>query len=99
MEDVGAIDMDVDSLHFLGIDVAGDIGTLVDDQNGLARFLRLAGKDRTVQTGTDDQIIVFHFLHLLFPISIFRYSTNTKITKSIKTRATPRMSGCALIPL
>ena len=62
MENMGAVLVDVDALDVLGIDVAGDVRALVDDQHAFAVRLCLVGKNRTVQPGTDYQIII-HILH------------------------------------
>ena len=58
VEDVSAVDVDVDALHLFGVDVAGDVGALVDDQNLLAGVSGGAGAHSTVQAGADDQIII-----------------------------------------
>ena len=58
MEDVGAVDVDVDALDLLGVNVSGDVGPLVDDQDLLAGVDSLPGTDSAVQTGADDQIII-----------------------------------------
>ena len=60
MENVGAIAVDVDVLHALGVDVAADVAALVDDQHGLTGVHSLTGKGRAKQAGAHDQIIVMH---------------------------------------
>ena len=58
VEDVGAVDMDVDALDLLGVDIAGNVGALVDDQDGFSRPHGLPGADRAVESRADDQIII-----------------------------------------
>ena len=60
---MGAILVNINALHLLGVDIAGDMIPLVNDENGLPGSFRLLGKDRAVKTGADDEIVV-HFLLL-----------------------------------
>ena len=57
--------MDVDTLDVLGVDVARNVGALIHDQHGFSVDLGLMGKDGTVQTGADYQIIIFHTTGIL----------------------------------
>ena len=64
VEDMRAVNMDFDALHILGIDIAGDIGTLIDDKDLLSGLCRFPRKHRAVQSRTDNQIIIHDlFLH------------------------------------
>ena len=59
-----AVNMDFDALHILGIDIAGDIGTLIDDKDLFSGLCRFPRKHRAVQSRTDNQIIIHDlFLH------------------------------------
>ena len=58
MEDMCPVDMDLDSLHVFGIDVACDIGTLINDKDLLSGLRRFPGKHRAVQSRADNQIII-----------------------------------------
>ena len=53
-----AVAVDLDALDVLGVDVAGDVITAIDDQDRLAGALGGIGKDGTRKTGTDDKVIV-----------------------------------------
>ena len=58
VENMGTVDVDVDALDLLGVDIAGDVGPLVDDQDLFAGLQSLPGADRAVKTRADDQIII-----------------------------------------
>ena len=58
VEDVGAVPVDVDALHLLGVDVAGDVVAAVDDEDGLARLSRGIGEHGPGQAGSDDEVVV-----------------------------------------
>ena len=61
MKDMGTIFMDVDVFHQLTIDIAAQVGTLVDDQAPLVMPASHAGKGGSEQAGTDNQIVIrFH---------------------------------------
>ena len=70
MEDMGAIDMDVDALHFLCIHIARDVGPLVDHQHLFSGIGSFPGEHSAIQTGTDHQMIVFHHQHLFISVTI-----------------------------
>ena len=59
VKDVGTILMHVDAFHVPGIHVAGNLGPLVDDQDGFARFPGLLCKSGAIQSGADDEVVVF----------------------------------------
>ena len=65
VENMGAVAVDVDSFHLLGVDVAGDMVPPVDDQAALAGPAGLLGENRTEQAGAHDQIIIL--LHSASP--------------------------------
>ena len=65
VEDVRAVAVDVDPLHLLSVDIAGDVAPPVDDQALFARAAGLPGKDRAEQPGPHDEIIVL--LHAASP--------------------------------
>ena len=58
VEDVRAVAVDLDALDVLGVDVAGDVVTAVDDQDRLAGALGGVGEDGARKAGTDDEVIV-----------------------------------------
>ncbi len=58
VENVGAIDVDIDALDLLAVHIAGDMIPLVDDQHGLARSLCLLSEHSAVQTRAHHQIII-----------------------------------------
>lgn len=60
VENVGTVDVNVDVRHLFGIDVAGNVAAAVNHQTAFAFFRQLMGKNSTVKTGTDDQIIILH---------------------------------------
>ena len=62
------VDVHIDAFHFFGVNIARNVRTLVDDQNGLTRFLCFLCKNCTIQTGTDYQIIIFFHIVLPFPL-------------------------------
>ena len=57
VKDVRAIPMNVDALDTLGIDVAGNMRALVNDEDGLAGAPGLMRKGRAVKARADDQVI------------------------------------------
>ena len=63
-----AVFVDMDSFHFFRVNITRHIGTLVDHQNLFPSVGRFSREHRSVQTGTDDQIIVFHSFYM-FPFS------------------------------
>ena len=65
VEDVGAVAMNVDALHLLGVDVAGDVVATVNDEDGLARLARGVGENGAGQAGTDNEVIVLGHVGLL----------------------------------
>ena len=66
VEDVGAVLVDVYALHLLGIDVACDIGALVDDEHAFAPFIEFVCADGAVKAAADDEIVVHKFFLKLF---------------------------------
>src|SRR5699024_7532087 len=58
VEDMRAVAVDGDALDILGIDIAGDMAALVNDQAALAGSGGLAGEYRAEQTGANDQVII-----------------------------------------
>ena len=58
VEDVGAILVDVDTVDLLGIDIAGDMIALVDDEALLARLLGFVREHGAGKAGADDEVIV-----------------------------------------
>ena len=69
VEDVRPVFVDVDTGHFFGVDVAGNVVPAVDHQTAFAPPCQFSGKNRAVQPRPDDQIIIpFHFVS---PISCF----------------------------
>ena len=60
VENMGAVNMDVDSLHRLGIHIAGDVRPLVDDQHRFACITALPGEHRAKQSRAYHQVIIFH---------------------------------------
>ena len=66
MKNMRPVDMDLDSLHIFGIDVARDIGTLVNNKDLFTGLRRFSGEHRPVQSRADNQIIIHElFLHVL----------------------------------
>ena len=61
MEDVRTVLVHLDALHLMGIDIARNVVPLINYQAGLARLGQLLSKYCTVQTGTNNQIIIFLF--------------------------------------
>src|SRR5699024_9256969 len=58
VEDVRAVAVDVDPLHRLGVDVAGNVAAPVDDQAAPAGYACLVGEHRAEQPGAHDQVII-----------------------------------------
>ena len=65
MEDMCAVLVDVDTLDVLGVDIARNVGALINHQHALAVCLCLMRKDSAVQAGADYQIII-HIAVLLY---------------------------------
>ena len=63
MENMGTVFMHVDAFHVFCINIAGNIGPLVNDKDRLACRFCLLGKNSAEQTGAYNQII----LHKSFP--------------------------------
>ena len=51
VEDMRAVAVDVDALHLFGVDIAGDVRPLVDDEDGFAGGFRLLGEDGAEEAG------------------------------------------------
>ena len=64
MENMGPVSMDLDPLHILGINIAGDVAALIDDQHCFAGGFRLLGKGSAEQARAYNQIIKTHRMHL-----------------------------------
>src|SRR5699024_6055220 len=62
VEDVGPVAVDMDALHLFGVDVAGNVVPLVDDETLAAGLCGLVGEHRAEQPGADDQVII-RFCH------------------------------------
>ena len=58
VEDMGAVLVDVDAVDLLGIDIAGDMIALVDDEALLACLLCFVREHGTGETSADDEVIV-----------------------------------------
>ena len=65
MEDMCAVLVDVDTLDVLGVDIARNVGALINHQHALAVCLCLMRKDSAVQAGADYQVII-HIAVLLY---------------------------------
>ena len=64
-----AVDMHVNALDVLGVDVAGDMRALVNDQHRLPARRGFMGEDRAVKPCADDKIII-HFKYPPFHIRL-----------------------------
>jgi hypothetical protein len=53
------VNMDVDSLSFFGINVAGNVRAFVDYKHAFSHAGGFPGKNRSVEAGADNQIIIF----------------------------------------
>ena len=73
MENMGAIDMDVDALHRFGVNIAGDVIPALDDQHGFSRVVGLPGKHRAEQSRTHHQIIVMLHNSRSFLVRLFSF--------------------------
>ena len=58
VEDVGTIAVDLNALHFLGIDIPGNVAALINHKARFARLFCLLGEHRTVKACAYDEIIV-----------------------------------------
>ena len=65
MEDMRAVDMDVDPLHSAGIDISSDMGAAVNDQDFFSGVGRFPGKYRSKQACACDQIVIHCLSSLL----------------------------------
>ena len=63
VEDVGPVAVNLDALHFLGIDVAADVAALLNHQDGFPRRFHLLGEGRPEQAGPHHQIIIVFLVH------------------------------------
>ena len=78
MEDVRAVLVDVDAFDILGIDVARNVGPLVDHQHLFPGVCRLTGEGRAKEPRPHNQVIILHerpspFCHLnLIPLVMSR---------------------------
>ena len=58
VEDVGPIAVDLYALHFLGVDIPGNVAALINHKARFARLFCFLGKHRTVKACAYDEIIV-----------------------------------------
>ena len=86
MENVGAVDMGLDALHFPGIDIAANVAALFDDQHRFARPGRLMGKHRAVKPRANHKIVIWlHSFKLqcqFFRIPRCRFSSRNSSRRS-----------------
>ena len=69
VEDMRTVAVHVDALYSFGVDIAGDMVTLINDKTLFARLFGLVGKHGTEQTGANNEIIVlFHAFVPLLPV-------------------------------
>ena len=54
MEDMRTVLMDIDALDVLGVDIARNVGALVNDQHALAVYFGFMGKNCAVQTRSNN---------------------------------------------
>ena len=59
VEDVRAIFMDKDAVALLAVAVSADMSAFINHQNTLTRLMGTMGDDGTIQSGTDNQQIIF----------------------------------------
>jgi hypothetical protein len=62
MENMSTILMDINALDVLTIDVSAQMIALVDDQATLTLTVRHTGKSSTIDTCSDNQIVIL-FIH------------------------------------
>ena len=77
VEDMRTVAMDVDALHLFGVDIAGDVRPLVDDEDGFAGGFCLLGEDGAEEAGADDEIVVH-----LFSLQYMDYEHCSKVLNS-----------------
>ena len=76
MKNMGAVDVNLDSFDFLGVDVAGNLRPFFQHQHLFPGVRQLPRQGRPVQAGPHDQIIVHAFpsasllFRRLYPISL-----------------------------
>ena len=58
VENVGPVLVHMDPFHFLAVDIAAQMGALLDHQAGLACLPRLVGEGGAEEARTDDQIVI-----------------------------------------
>ena len=68
MEDMGAVFVDGDPLHLLGVEVAPDLGALFHHQDSFSLLHSLLGKNGPIEPRAHHQIIVQHCLFLSLPV-------------------------------
>ena len=61
VENMCTVLVHMDFLNIAAVHIASDVRPLVDDKNLLPRGLRLMCEYAPVQSGTYNQIIIFHF--------------------------------------
>ena len=68
MINMGTVFVDINSFHGFRINVSRHIRAFIDDQNLFPSVSRFSCEHRSVQSGADHQIVVFHNLYI-FPFS------------------------------
>ena len=58
MEDMRPVFVNMDAVLQCRIDIARDVVSFLHDKAGLSLLLHFMRKDRAIETGSDDQIIV-----------------------------------------
>jgi hypothetical protein len=60
MKDVWTVFVDIDAFHFVTIEVASQLWTFVNHQTAFSPLRSQVCKDGTIESCTNNQIVVFH---------------------------------------
>lgn len=60
VENMSAVAVDLDALHFLRVDIPSDVLPLFYHQDGLSAGPRLLGERGAKESRADDQIVILH---------------------------------------
>ena len=69
VEDMGSVAVNLNTFHFLGVYIAGNMISLFNDKDGFSSFVHPLGKSCTEQPCAHYQIIVVHLLSPFCSIS------------------------------
>jgi hypothetical protein len=97
VEDVRAIDMDIDVVDLFSLNIPGDMIALVDDGAGLSALLRLVCEGRAEKSRANDQIIIFLHTSCILIRFLIRIKAGSKQAPFLRAGHLPDESSDLLL--